>query len=127
MKNHISRNGSIILALILVFSLLAGCTSKTQQANNVNSSGDSGSLIAKTPITLKYFIPLGDKASQVVKSNAEIEAYQEMEKKTGVKIEWIHPTVGKEIEQLNLLIASQTLPDLIFVSWDQFPEVFLKH
>jgi putative aldouronate transport system substrate-binding protein len=72
--------------------------------------------------TLRYFIALGDKASQTVKSNAEIAAYQEMEKKTRVKIDWVHPSVGGEaIQQLNLMIASQSLPDLIYVSWDQFP------
>ncbi len=122
-----------ILVLVLLLSVtLFGCstpvqtqatagatTAGTAAATTVAATTASGK-ISDTPITLKYFIALGDKATQVVKSNAEIAAYQKMEEKTGIKIEWQHPPAGQEMEQLNLIIASQKLPDLIFTNWNNY-------
>lgn len=73
--------------------------------------------ITDEPITLKYWIPLGDKASQVITSNAEIPVYDVLQEKTGVEIEWIHSSNTDTATQLNLLIASKNLPDMIFFNW----------
>jgi putative aldouronate transport system substrate-binding protein len=64
-------------------------------------------------VTLRYWATLNAAASKYIKSNAENTAYQEIEKNTGVKIEWIHPASGMEREQFNLLVASGDLPDII--------------
>jgi putative aldouronate transport system substrate-binding protein len=58
-------------------------------------------------------MPLAASASQFISSYAENTAYQEIQKETGVEIEFIHPTIGQETAQLNLLIASGDLPDII--------------
>jgi putative aldouronate transport system substrate-binding protein len=43
----------------------------------------------------------------------DVLAWQVIEQKTGVHIEWIHPPFGQEQESFNLLIASGDYPDLI--------------
>jgi putative aldouronate transport system substrate-binding protein len=41
------------------------------------------------------------------------KAYQEAEKRTNIHIEWQHPTQGNEVENFNLVIASQNYPDAL--------------
>ncbi len=38
-------------------------------------------------------------------------------KKTGIKVEYLHPAQGQDAEVLNLLIASGELPDIIQTDW----------
>jgi len=54
-----------------------------------------------------------DGASQYIRSYAENEVYQEMEKRTGIQMEYIHPASGQEAEQFNIMIASGEIPDTI--------------
>jgi putative aldouronate transport system substrate-binding protein len=56
---------------------------------------------------------LNQAASRFIQSYAENPAYQELEKRTGVKIEFTHPAIGMEQEQFNLLMVSGDLPDII--------------
>jgi len=46
---------------------------------------------------------------------------QELLKKTGVKIEYEHPTAGQGNEQFQLLLASNDLPDIVNNKWYSFP------
>ena len=43
--------------------------------------------------------------------------YQQREKDSGIHIEFIHPALGQEAEQFNLMIASRDLPDLVEYNW----------
>jgi len=123
----------LFLIVMLTISIVSGCNTleagnnssnlqtQAQDNNSNNISTNSDTLISKEPITLTYFIGLGEKASQIIKSNEEIEVYPEIEKKTGIKIKWLHPPATQVMEQLNLIIASQDLPDMIFITWSQYP------
>jgi putative aldouronate transport system substrate-binding protein len=71
-------------------------------------SGKSGGQIK-----FKYWMPIMNAAIQFINSYAENPAYQEIQKKTGVTIEFIHPTLGQQQEQFNLIIASGDLPDIM--------------
>ena len=42
--------------------------------------------------------------------------YQELMRRTGITVEWIHPPVGGDQENLNLLIFSGDLPDVVNIS-----------
>jgi putative aldouronate transport system substrate-binding protein len=70
-------------------------------------------VVTDGSVTLRYWTPLQDGASKFIKSYAENTAYQEFNKRTGIKIEWVHPAVGMEREQFNLMLASGDLPDII--------------
>lgn len=67
--------------------------------------------IVNKPITLKVWTPYVLQA--VVKSNRIMASNIEMEKRTGIKIEWIEPPPGHAAESFNLMIASGNLPDII--------------
>lgn len=44
---------------------------------------------------------------------ANNEYFKELERRTGIRAEFIHPTIGREQEALNVMIASGDLPDVI--------------
>ena len=62
-------------------------------------------------------MPLNAKVTKTCKNYNEVLYYQEMEKRTGIKINFLHPAMGTESEQLNLHIASGDLPDLCWQYW----------
>ncbi len=71
-------------------------------------------------ITLRYWLPLPSNisanpdTSDSVQLTKWAERWQEL---TGVKIEFIHPTQGSDVEEFNTMIAGGTLPDIIEWEW----------
>lgn len=111
------------VALSLSVSLLSGCTKKASTEADKGASGKTGEISypIKTDVTLKYWLPLNVNVSATRKSLGETEFAKELEKQTGVKIDYIHPAQGQEKEKFNLLLASGDLPDLIEAEWGAFP------
>jgi len=70
-------------------------------------------IITDAPVTLTIWSPLNASASKYISSYNENIAVQKYEENTGVKVKFIHPAIGQEREQFNLLIASGDLPDII--------------
>ena len=65
--------------------------------------------IVDEPVTLTYFISF---SSEIIQTLEENTMYQELERLTGVDIEWIHPA-GDAQQAFQLMIASNDLPDLV--------------
>lgn len=97
MKNC-KKIASLLIAVCLVFSL---CTT----------------MASAEGTTLKYWSALGEKASQVITSNAQVPIYDVLEEMTGTAIDWVNVSMTDRDTQLNLLIASNNLPDMIFYEW----------
>lgn len=134
-----SRNMKVIAALLcIVFAvgMLTGCggtkSTDTKDSSTAQKASTSAAATATTsgsgpekttlpivskPLTLKMFVELDSKAAASLKNLNDMLAWQEMEKKTGIHIDFIHPPAGQEKEQLNLIIASNDLPDMIYNSW----------
>ena len=89
---------SILLALSLVLALGA-------------------SAFADDKVTLKAWAELGEKATQVITSNNQIPVYDVLAEMTGVDVDWINVSTTDVDTQLNLLIASNQLPDIIYYNW----------
>jgi len=118
-----------------MLSLFAGCSTKqadtaVQKPSQVNAgtgqSAQSGPEpltlpIVKDKLTLKCFMALDSKLSATAKSMNDTACYKELEKRTGIHIEFNHPPVGQENDQLNLMIASNDLTDIIFWNWPNLP------
>jgi len=67
-------------------------------------------LPLKESVKLTYWTAF---SSTILKSMDDTELYKELQKKTGMDIEFIHPPEGQSKEQLNLIIASREIPDII--------------
>jgi putative aldouronate transport system substrate-binding protein len=109
---------TMVMSLAMLSAIFTGCASKadsnqTEMAKPNANLSESGYPITKTPITLKVWAPINANATQFISNYGENEAYQEVEKRTGIHIEWIHPVQGQEKEAFNLMIASGELPDVI--------------
>ena len=77
--------------------------------------------ITKDNITLRIFCEIPDRAAATLKNFNEMVAYQELQKRTGIKLEFIHAPTPSLTEQFNLMIASGDLPELIFYPWNLIP------
>lgn len=99
---------SIILAVLLIMLTAAGCGKKTVDTPKTEPEADK---IPKEKITIKYWVPFA--SNQYIQSLMESEMYKELEERTNVHVEFIHPTEGQELEQFNLMISNKELPDVI--------------
>lgn len=135
---------ALMLALILVIGLFAGCakapstddsgssagtpsTGDTGSTGNTGNTGstetpdDSGSdepasvypLCEPGAVELTFWYPLFSFITAYQSSYDENPIMIEMEKITGVHINWQHPSSEAAQEQYNLLFMSEDLPDLI--------------
>ncbi len=128
------RTVMIILAMLMLVTVIAGCNK--QEADNAATTSTKQEATAKPEakvteapeeivmgypivedgsVTLKYWLPIHPNAAKFIRDYGENEAFQELEKKTGVKVEYIHPTIGNEKENFNLLLVSGDLPDMMMI------------
>lgn len=103
---------SVLIASMLLMNPLVGCKKK----DNVNQGSSGQEQTAQKPkeqITFKYWTPVHLSSVKIIKDFSESEVYKEKMKRTGINIEFIHPALGQEKEQYQLMIASNDLPDMI--------------
>ena len=95
----------LCLALFLALAMAAG------------AQGQDGKVVpVKTtlnPPAFSYWVPLVPMSADIIKDWNETASMQEMERKTGLHINFIHPASGQEQQSFNLMIASGDLPDMI--------------
>lgn len=109
---------SLGLAAAMAVSILAGC-GKADTGDDASQNTSSQSAIP-SDVKLKYYTK--NYISNEVKNMGDIQAIQEIQKETGVQVEYIHPATGvDEAESFNLMIASNQLPDIIFMEWASLP------
>lgn len=80
--------------------------------------------LAATKPTITYFVQMDAKVAVSYDNFSKIAAYQLLMKKLNVNIQFIHPPMGGTAaqDQLNLMIASKKLPDIIYWNWvDNYP------
>ena len=66
-----------------------------------------------TNVTLTWWMELHANVALVVKNFGDTEFAKELQKRTGVKIKFLHPAAGQAREAFNLMLASGDLPDII--------------
>ncbi|BFT73932.1 ABC transporter substrate-binding protein [Paenibacillus sp. P36] len=118
MKKRLKQVGSIVLLSTLVASA-AACSSNSGTESS-SAAPQTGSSAEPAKLTkLSYWVPNHPAASGQMKTYAEMGMYKELEKVTGVKVEFQHPPleVPQAQEQFNLMVATNELPDVIEASW----------
>jgi len=112
MKRKAKKLVAIVCAIGL---LLAGCGAKEEKVSM--GDFDFESYPMETTETLTYWCDIPSAVSTVYNNIGETEFAKELEKKTGVKVEYMHPAAGQETSSLNLMIASDELPDMVEANW----------
>ncbi|WP_308638297.1 type 2 periplasmic-binding domain-containing protein [Paenibacillus silvisoli] len=125
----------LVAALAVTAAGCSGNSNSNQQedanaATNANASGtetqqnDKASEQPKLT-NLTYWVGNHSAAAAQMKTYADMEMYKELEKRTGVKVEFQHPPLDPQQakEQFNLMVASTELPDVIETGWggDAYP------
>ncbi len=109
--------GSAAAVLAACAPPAAPTSAPTSAATTAASKGPQALTlpIVKEPLTLTYWAQLSPNVAATMKNYNEVALYKELEKRTGIHIEFQHPPVGQgqEQEQLNLLVASGKYPDVI--------------
>jgi len=114
------RKRTVLLVMLLGCTMLfAFAAGSKEGAGNTSTAMQSSTpireypIVTSSPVTLTIWAPLNSSASKHITSyndNAAIKKYQEA---TGVTVKFIHPAIGQEREQFNLMMASGELPDII--------------
>lgn len=111
------RRFSMVLAFLLIFSMAFGCaTGYAETEKHATEEGFELPIVTE-PFTITIWAPAGDTIYKTMSNLGESEYFKEMERRTGIHVEFIHPTMGSEAESLNLLLASDQLPDIINPPW----------
>ena len=71
----------------------------------------------QTDETVTYWVELSGHVSAHSQSLNDTEFAKNLIKETGINVEFVHPAIGQEKEQFNLMIASGDLPDIIESGW----------
>jgi putative aldouronate transport system substrate-binding protein len=101
-----------VLAFVLSSRLMAGGAS--------SGSAGTGAGAGKEKPALTYWVTTNSKWSNHYSNLGDTPFAQEWQKRAGVKVEFIHPPMGGESEQFNLLIASGDLPDMMESNWTTY-------
>lgn len=109
----------VISFLCAVTLLMSACSEKKSATSEV---ADLSSYPIKTDVTLTYYMPLRSALAGLVNNYSETQFAEEAEKRTGVKVDYVHPAIGQESQMLSLLIASGELPDIMWGNWYDFAE-----
>lgn len=126
----------LLLMIVMVLTMVTACGGAKQnpadqkqetsqaatQPDTVTEPEDNTGLpIVKEPLTLTYWVAMNPNAAAVVKDYGEIEAMKVFKEKTGIDIKWMHPPVGQETDQFNLMVSTNDLPDMIEYNWASYP------
>jgi putative aldouronate transport system substrate-binding protein len=73
--------------------------------------------IVTQPLTLTYWAPMSSNVAASMKSFGEMGCYLELEKRTGIHLEFQHPPLQQQQDQFNLMVASGKYPDIVEHDW----------
>lgn len=115
----------ILLSLLMILSALSGCGQKSEVAQSnlgseVKVNGDEIYPV-ECADTLTYWMGLNVGLMQKYENFGDAPVGQELERLTGVKVEYIHPQQGQGSEQFNIMLASNDLPDMVSNNWWGYP------
>ncbi|MDR6551858.1 extracellular solute-binding protein [Paenibacillus qinlingensis] len=104
------------MAALLAVTMVTACSKNGTESSSVPAKEEQKPKLTK----LTYFSLLDNNIAASVKSVGETEVAKELEKRTGVKVEYQHPPAGggpQIKQQFNLMVASNSFTDVIEYSF----------
>ena len=96
---------SLLTALITV-AVSAGCSDSKEEASSA----------------ITYWCVIYSRTAQTIQSYNELQMYDEISKRTGVEVEFIHPNSGSNgSEAFQILLADGDYPDMMEYDWSAYP------
>lgn len=94
-----------VLVCALSITVVPGCREKTETTEK------------QTKNSFTYWCNMPAGIVSVYQSMGEVKMYQQLEKETGIHIDFIHPAAGQASEQFTLMMAAREFPDFIEYNW----------
>lgn len=111
------RKTALFCAAVMAASALAGCGGgSVGKGSAVKVNGDAVYPV-ECEDTITYWMPLDSRLEGKVENLGETPLGKELEKRTGVKVEYVHPQAGQSAEQFNIMLASDELTDIVTYNW----------
>ncbi|MBP3361589.1 MAG: extracellular solute-binding protein [Clostridia bacterium] len=68
-----------------------------------------------------YWMELTGAASAIVSNYGDTPLAKELQKRTGITVEYQHPAQGQAAEKFNIMMSSTNLPDIVEYNWTKYP------
>ena len=114
-KKGKSFGRAVLLLMLSGVMLLSGCGKGKSSVAEDNFQFEGYPM--QTDATLTYFMATNTNLTSFAENFGDTEIAKELERETGVKIEYVHPAAGQEKQTLALHAASNDLPDLVEYNW----------
>lgn len=123
MKQLAAKLGMASLIMVALTSCTNSGSVQPDKQTPPNESGGQETTDSGYPESISYWVAMVDHIKGHAKSMNEVTLYQELERITGTRVDFKHPSgEGDQInEQLNLMIASQNMPDVVETNWLTIP------
>lgn len=128
-NSSLKRSLAMGMAVAMVGATLAGCGGSSSAAASSTAESTAGSEAAAEPAnaekpyegtTLTWYTKLNANVSDNYTNLGETPWAQYVEEKTGIHIEFQHPTQGSEDEEFAVMVASGEYPDIIEHTWTSY-------
>ncbi|GBG08401.1 ABC transporter substrate-binding protein [Paenibacillus agaridevorans] len=122
-KKKVYKVTSIIIGMAM---LAAGCVSAPETEEPSTPEKNQAPAAASYPLqagsTITSWQPLNNNLSSVnIQNMAETSFGITLEKQTGIKVSYTHPSTGQITEKFNLMVASSELTDVVEYTWTAYP------
>ncbi|MDR1116836.1 MAG: hypothetical protein LBL09_01140 [Oscillospiraceae bacterium] len=111
---------SSFLAILLVLSVFAGCNNNSGTPTSMptpteNAGGEKSNLpLSDTPTSFSYWCgTMNLRPTSGLQTWADSDVFKELEKRTNVSVDFIHPTGSSIAELFSLLLAAGDYPDVM--------------
>lgn len=113
---------SIILASAMLLSV-AGCDGNGggKTAVKVEDAKYGTEYPIQSDNTLTYWMGLTSNITTSASNYGDLPVAKELNKRTGINVEYVHPSLTNKQEKFNLMVASGELTDIIDYHWDYYP------
>ena len=118
-KKHLA---GVMAAAVAASVALTGCggNQATNGSDVTVTKTTSDTYPIETNETLRYWLPISGHVSSLSQSLNDTPLAQDLIEKTGINVEFVHPAIGQETEQFNLMLASKDVPDIIESDWSDY-------
>ncbi len=113
----------IIFAILLPSLIFASNNSEKKQsvAKSKDQLWDYKLPLVEKETTITYYTTLSEIGRQYMKTLDENYMIKEIEKQTGLNIDFVHPPAGDNGEYFNIVLASGDYPDVIKDPFSRYP------
>lgn len=118
MINYLKAHTALPATVVMILSLLVACT---QNEGSTSSDGNTEELKDSMSAKVTWYAPTHALNKKLVKSFDELIGFQEIQKSTGMDIEFLEPAAGDVNQQFNILLSSGSYPDIISWNLNNYP------